>query len=85
MLETVRRIREAISVRVTADMEAGYGSNEAELAETTFALIEAGAVGLNIQDGTVETLADSGDYGALSDATMSGDELAVFLRSEARH
>jgi 2-methylisocitrate lyase-like PEP mutase family enzyme len=50
MLEVVARIARAVEVPVTADMEAGYGLAPAEMAETARALIEAGAVGLNLED-----------------------------------
>jgi len=50
MLEAVARIARAVAVPVTADMEAGYGTTAAEVADTARALIDAGAVGLNLED-----------------------------------
>lgn len=50
MLEVVARIARAVSVPVTADMEAGYGATPEELAQTALAVIEAGAAGCNIED-----------------------------------
>jgi 2-methylisocitrate lyase-like PEP mutase family enzyme len=52
MLEVVGRIARAVEVPVTADMEAGYGTTPAQMAETARALIDAGAVGLNLEDMT---------------------------------
>jgi 2-methylisocitrate lyase-like PEP mutase family enzyme len=52
MLNVVGRIARAVQVPVTADMEAGYGSTPADMAETARALIDAGAVGLNLEDMT---------------------------------
>ncbi|HET8964717.1 MAG TPA: isocitrate lyase/phosphoenolpyruvate mutase family protein [Candidatus Acidoferrum sp.] len=52
MLEVVARVARAVRVPVTADMEAGYGTTPAEMAETAQALIAAGAVGLNLEDVT---------------------------------
>ena len=52
MLEAVARIARAVQVPVTADMEAGYGTSPEEMAETALALVEAGAVGLNLEDVT---------------------------------
>lgn len=52
MLEVVARIAHAVKVPVTADMEAGYGSTTADMAKTAQELIEAGAVGLNLEDVT---------------------------------
>ncbi len=50
MLEVVARIVRAVSVPVTADMEAGYGETPEDLAQTAVALVETGAVGCNIED-----------------------------------
>ena len=46
MLAQVGRIARAVSVPVTADLEAGYRDSEATVA----GMVEAGAVGLNIED-----------------------------------
>jgi 2-methylisocitrate lyase-like PEP mutase family enzyme len=50
MLEAVRRIAAAVSVPVTADLEAGYGSGAKAVAKTVRDLVAAGAVGLNLED-----------------------------------
>ena len=52
MLDVVRRIARAVRVPVTADMEAGYGITVEDLAETAQAVVEAGAVGVNLEDVT---------------------------------
>lgn len=52
MLQVVARIARAVQVPVTADMEAGYGTSAEEIADAALALIEAGAVGLNLEDVT---------------------------------
>jgi 2-methylisocitrate lyase-like PEP mutase family enzyme len=52
MLESVARICAAVSVPVTADMEAGYGETAEEMDRTVAGLLDAGAVGLNLEDGT---------------------------------
>ena len=46
MLGQVRRIARAVAVPVTADLEAGYDDIE----ETAAGLVDAGAVGLNLED-----------------------------------
>src|SRR5207237_6615449 len=51
MLEAVTRIARAVSVAVSADMEAGYGETPEEMAQTARELVASGAVGLNIEDG----------------------------------
>jgi 2-methylisocitrate lyase-like PEP mutase family enzyme len=50
MLERVARICAAVRVPVTADMEAGYGDSPDALARTVTGMLEAGAVGLNLED-----------------------------------
>jgi 2-methylisocitrate lyase-like PEP mutase family enzyme len=51
MLEIVERIARAVDVPVTADVEAGYGAP----IETAKAVVEAGAVGMNLEDTVAES------------------------------
>lgn len=51
MLGVVRRIANAVEVPVTADVEAGFGSTPEDVAGTAQAVIAAGAVGMNLEDG----------------------------------
>ncbi|HEY2031460.1 MAG TPA: isocitrate lyase/phosphoenolpyruvate mutase family protein [Myxococcales bacterium] len=46
MLDMVRRVASAVALPVTADMEAGYG----DAGETARLSLEAGAVGMNLED-----------------------------------
>src|SRR5580700_1551088 len=46
MLAAVAKIARSVDVPVTADLEGGYG----DIAETAAALLESGAVGLNLED-----------------------------------
>lgn len=48
--EATARVVAAVSVPVTADVEAGYGDSPGAAAETARAVIGAGAVGLNLED-----------------------------------
>jgi len=50
MLEAVARICEAVSVPVTADLESGYGDSVESLERTVAGMLDAGAVGLNLED-----------------------------------
>ena len=50
MLEAVGRICAAVSLPVTADMEAGYGDTPEELHRAARGVVEAGAVGVNLED-----------------------------------
>src|SRR6266851_243526 len=52
MLDVVARIARAVRVPVTADMEAGYGTNVKDMAETVKAAIDAEAIGMNLEDVT---------------------------------
>ena len=51
MLAAVARIAQAVNVPVTADVEAGYGDRPEDAADTARGVIEAGAVGMNLEDG----------------------------------
>jgi 2-methylisocitrate lyase-like PEP mutase family enzyme len=50
MLADVARIARAVRVPVTADVESGYGPAPEDAARTAQAVIEAGAVGMNLED-----------------------------------
>ena len=52
MFSVVARIAAKVRLPVTADAEAGYGDRPEDAALTARAVIEAGAVGLNLEDGT---------------------------------
>lgn len=54
MLAVVDRIAHSVSIPVSADVEAGYGDSPEATARTTRAAIDAGAVGINLEDGTGE-------------------------------
>lgn len=92
MLEAVARIAAAVGVPVTADLEAGYGLEAAELVA---ALLKAGAVGLNLEDtdhrtgGLRDPAEQAARLGAVKDAgRAAGVDLVlnarvdVFLRRE---
>ncbi|MET7285282.1 isocitrate lyase/phosphoenolpyruvate mutase family protein [Streptomyces sp. NPDC005573] len=57
-LEAVARVARAVRVPVTADIESGYAEDAAGVAGTVRAVVEAGAVGVNIEDARHE--ADGG-------------------------
>lgn len=50
MLAVVRRMANAVRVPVTADVEAGYGDRPEDAARTARDVVEAGAVGMNLED-----------------------------------
>ena len=56
MLAVVRRIATSVRIPVSADVEGGYGATPEAAAETARGVIAAGAIGLNLEDGTNEGL-----------------------------
>lgn len=51
MIRLIRRIVQAVDIPVTADIESGYGTGSTtDVTETVQAVIEAGAVGVNLED-----------------------------------
>ncbi|CAM3552531.1 isocitrate lyase/PEP mutase family protein [Nocardioides zeicaulis] len=88
-LDGVRRVCGAVpDLPVTADMESGYATPAAELVER---LLEAGAVGLNIEDtvhsegGRLREVTEHADYiGAIRQAAdAAGVDLVVNARTDA--
>src|SRR6058998_2094748 len=91
MLAVVRRIASSASVPVTADMEAGYGPTPEAAAETARGVIAAGAVGLNLEDGTndgrlvdvglqqdrIRAMREAGAAAGVHQATVVGPVLEV--------
>jgi 2-methylisocitrate lyase-like PEP mutase family enzyme len=54
MLAAVRAIARAVTVPVSADLEAGYADTPAGVAETVRLALAAGAVGFNLEDGCLD-------------------------------
>ncbi len=52
MLDVIERIVKAVAIPVSADVEACYGETPEQVAETARLVLEAGAIGLNLEDGT---------------------------------
>lgn len=51
LVEVVAETARVVSLPITCDAEGGYGDDPARVAENVTALIDAGAVGINIEDG----------------------------------
>ena len=79
MLEAVARICAAVSVPVTADMEAGYGDTPEEIHRTAVGVLEAGAVGLNLEDGTGRPKAP------LADLALQVEKIRAVVAVRRRH
>src|SRR6266404_5315142 len=54
VVAAVRRVVAAVGVSVSADIEAGFGETPREAAMSCLDILEAGAVGVNLEDGTAE-------------------------------
>lgn len=78
MLDMVARIARAVRVPLTADLEAGYGERPEAAAMTARGAIEAGAVGLNFEDGTDDPAHP------LTDLALQVERIAA-MREEADH
>ena len=52
LMSTVSNIARAIRVPLTVDIEGGYSGDPATVEETVARVVEAGAVGINIEDGS---------------------------------
>jgi 2-methylisocitrate lyase-like PEP mutase family enzyme len=50
MIDRVAQIVQAVAVPVSADIEAGYGPTPEDVSLTTRGLIQAGAIGMNLED-----------------------------------
>src|SRR5882762_1307010 len=77
MLTVVHRIVEAVSIPVTADMEAGYGMKPEEIRETAREVIAAGAVGMNLED-AVDDRPDS-----LADVSSQKEKIRAVVEASA--
>src|ERR1700730_16954143 len=78
MLTVVHRIVEALSIPVTADMEAGYGKKPEEIAETAQEALAAGAVGMNLED-AIDDKPDS-----LVDVNLQKEKIRAVVEVSAR-
>ncbi|MEU4190867.1 isocitrate lyase/phosphoenolpyruvate mutase family protein [Kribbella sp. NPDC026611] len=79
----LREICAAVSVPVTADIEAGYG----DVAATVASVIEAGVVGINLEDSTARVLDDPAVHGerikaARAAAVAAGIDLVINARTD---
>jgi 2-methylisocitrate lyase-like PEP mutase family enzyme len=59
MIARVARIARAVTVPVSADLEAAYGNTPEDAARTTREMIQAGAVGMNLEDAVDDQLLDT--------------------------
>lgn len=78
------RIVGATKLPVTADIETGYGRTDDELRATVHAVLDAGAVGINIEDSAEEPLTDVAEQSrriALIRATADERGVPLFINA----
>ncbi len=71
MIREVAIIARAVDIPVTADIEAGYGPDVGDVIETVRAVIDAGAVGINLEDNA------HGGTPLLFDITVQAERIAA--------
>jgi 2-methylisocitrate lyase-like PEP mutase family enzyme len=54
LVATVEKIARVVELPITVDVEGGYSTDPSAVADTVAAVIDAGGVGINIEDGTAE-------------------------------
>jgi 2-methylisocitrate lyase-like PEP mutase family enzyme len=69
LLQTVRAVAGAVDLPVTVDIEGGYSDDPARVGQVVAAVVDAGATGINIEDG-------SGDPALLCAKIVAGREAA---------
>ncbi|MCB8820377.1 isocitrate lyase/PEP mutase family protein [Microvirga rosea] len=81
LIATVSAIAKVVSVPVSTDIEGGYSDDPARVGEVVSRIVEAGAVGINIEDG-----ASSPDLlcAKIEKARQSAEKLGVDLFINAR-
>lgn len=82
-MDAVARIAASVSVPVTVDIESGYADDADGVARTVDAVLEAGAVGINIEDGRLHPHALADRIGAARRAAeRAGVPLFVNARTD---
>jgi len=84
-IDLIRRVVAGVSVPVTADIESGFADDLAGVADTIRLVIEAGAVGVNIEDAVGPGLLAIEDYAQrVAAAREAADATGVRLFINAR-
>ncbi len=88
MLEKVKEIVDAVDVPVNADLEAGYGDDVDEVAETIKQAIEVGICGANIEDSTSDPskplydVSEAADRYAAAASAVGSDVFTITARCD---
>jgi 2-methylisocitrate lyase-like PEP mutase family enzyme len=84
LVDATARIAAAVSVPVTADIEAGYGATSTEVARHVVEIAQAGAVGVNLEDsagGNLRTIDDMSARIAAARRAVSGAGLDLVINA----
>jgi len=83
LLHTVHGIAAAVEVPVSADIEGGYSDDPAQVRELVGRVLEAGAVGINIEDGAADpALLCAKIAAARAEAKARGVDLYINARTD---
>ena len=77
-LSMLGRMAQALTVPLSADIEAGYASTPAAVATGAVPLIQAGVVGFNIEDGQAQ------ESSPLADLVLQSEKIAALKEAGAR-
>ena len=81
LLQTTRAVAGAVDLPVTIDIEGGYSDDPARVGELATALLAAGAVGINIEDGSKDPALLCAKIAAVrAAATAAGVDLFINAR-----
>ena len=86
MLEAVRLVCSSVEVPVSADMERGFGATADEVGDAIARVVEAGVVGINIEDSIPEAKQRPIDemQARITAARQAGDSAGVAIYINAR-
>lgn len=88
MIDVVRRMVAVVDVPVTVDIEAGYGRTREAVLDTVRAVLDAGAVGVNLEDAPTDRSGELRDVseqaGLIAAARALADAAGIDLYVNAR-
>ena len=80
-VDVIARVAAAVSVPVTADIEWGYTDEPGGVAATMTAVVEAGAVGVNIEDSRNGELVPALDHVRVLEEAVAATSFPVFVNA----
>jgi 2-methylisocitrate lyase-like PEP mutase family enzyme len=87
LLVLLKKITQSVTLPVTADVESGYAKNDVQLEENVKRLIDAGIVGINIEDtdhNTSSFLSEEAQCRRIRTIRKAADEMGIPLFINAR-